>query len=1052
MRILHLSDLHMGAHAASEQTMLVNAMLVDVAELHCDKKFDLVVFTGDLAGTGEPDEFRQATELLLDPLCERLELARDRVVLVPGNHDIDRNSIFGLLEPGLLGMSSTLDVDRLVSTPAEMQQAIERLKNWNEFREWFYLDFPLQNLNELAAVRKIEIAGNSVGIALLNSAWRATGKGDDADRGKLLIGETQSTEALNLIDQCDVRLVCFHHPLEWLAPWNHTVIREELERRGTLVLSGHEHHADPVLQNSVRGSALYGWTGCLYQGRDLYNGYSVIDLNVSDREVCVHLRSWYGSRGAFDQDIARAKDGVFRERLPTRAGTSLVAMPKYTMVTSSLATIAQENSMFSGILTIEDPISVSEVLVEPRLYPAPYAQIAALASYAKSKKRSAGRIDLVDPVSVWSRGRVLIVTGESESGVSGSLVWAINAQFERHADRVPIFIRYEPTSGKAPFEMPIRNAARGMGVVISSELPTPALVVAIDDVHSRNERALRRLAEHIRDHPDDLFVLGCHGDEHVAISKALSNLDIVNSIAHVGPLGRQQARKMMDLANEAGLSASVDHILQVALGEQLPRSPFVLSALATVLATSPTEEPPNVSTLLYAVIDYLLGRGVLSNREAGLDSRGREHLLGAFAGHFVRTEVRRLPRADAEEFVGGYFRAKGIERSASPGNVLNALINRRILMEDVDGVGFRHASLLHVLAASYMLDDAEFDALIRSDPIQYWDVTRHAAGLRRTDGELLKLVGDATRPATSEIIGRSRPAFDRVVGPSAGPLDGEDLERLIADVRPKPDIEAEKDRDDYQDYREMVDAAPPEWELPDDTLEAFASIALLSTVLSGSELVDDVDLKTELTKEALMSWASLAEEMSQLTLGWDYLREVFDEWFPEFEEADRDRVWDLFKRFSVMMSTAMTMASTLGSSGLAASVRRLGNDAEITSSATYSLYLSFLFTELQLTGYPQQLKAVFERHRSNPVIADVVRTMALARYVSPATPDRDAAVLLDFLSEALGTGATGRDAVQTRSREKSALMTKLRAERSRHRGDAIGADIIEAILELEEPL
>jgi 3',5'-cyclic AMP phosphodiesterase CpdA len=74
-RIVHLSDLHFGAH--DEQ--LVEAVEIRVDEL----KPDLVVISGDFTQRARTEQFREACEFL-----QRLQNAGHEVLGVPGNHDI----------------------------------------------------------------------------------------------------------------------------------------------------------------------------------------------------------------------------------------------------------------------------------------------------------------------------------------------------------------------------------------------------------------------------------------------------------------------------------------------------------------------------------------------------------------------------------------------------------------------------------------------------------------------------------------------------------------------------------------------------------------------------------------------------------------------------------------------------------------------------------------------------------------------------------------------------------------------------------------------------
>jgi len=74
-RLIHLSDLHFGAH---------DPKLVDAVEQRIpDAKPDLVVISGDFTQRARTEQFEQACQFL-----ERLKAAGHEVLGVPGNHDV----------------------------------------------------------------------------------------------------------------------------------------------------------------------------------------------------------------------------------------------------------------------------------------------------------------------------------------------------------------------------------------------------------------------------------------------------------------------------------------------------------------------------------------------------------------------------------------------------------------------------------------------------------------------------------------------------------------------------------------------------------------------------------------------------------------------------------------------------------------------------------------------------------------------------------------------------------------------------------------------------
>src|SRR5262245_50431613 len=92
IRILHLSDLHQrdSEHWRSRQ-VLGEAWERNLDAVLADGPVDIVCFTGDVADQGLAEEYERATDFFDSPL-EHLQLQRDRLFVVPGNHDIARHT------------------------------------------------------------------------------------------------------------------------------------------------------------------------------------------------------------------------------------------------------------------------------------------------------------------------------------------------------------------------------------------------------------------------------------------------------------------------------------------------------------------------------------------------------------------------------------------------------------------------------------------------------------------------------------------------------------------------------------------------------------------------------------------------------------------------------------------------------------------------------------------------------------------------------------------------------------------------------------------------
>ena len=325
LRILHLSDLHARGGRESERwrrrRVLGAAWEQNLDALLEDGPIDLVCFTGDAADFGKREEFVEAGEFLLSVL-DRLRLERDRLFLVPGNHDIDRSlhpdawsglreAVWDVAELDLARWLAGGPAPRGVET-AWREQIFERQA---AYRAWLHLGLDRGALAPAAGPHgflgyriTLDQFAVPVHIVGLDTAWLC---GDDNDAGKLWATDEQ---VMRLLTDSEgrpldgLRLVLQHHPLHELA--DQARIRAAVAEHADLVLRGHLHDtelstwADP--DHSLRQLA----AGCLYEGgrADQWpNACQVVTLELDSggrpRRTEVRLRS-FSPRGGhwFDDD------------------------------------------------------------------------------------------------------------------------------------------------------------------------------------------------------------------------------------------------------------------------------------------------------------------------------------------------------------------------------------------------------------------------------------------------------------------------------------------------------------------------------------------------------------------------------------------------------------------------------------------------------------------------------------------------------------------------------------------------------------------------------
>ena len=93
---LHVSDFHLSDKGPYNQEVILNALVSSVKRFRAEgHKPDLIFATGDIAQNGKAQEYAYATEFF-NALLDAAGLQKERLFIVPGNHDVDRKMGKGL--------------------------------------------------------------------------------------------------------------------------------------------------------------------------------------------------------------------------------------------------------------------------------------------------------------------------------------------------------------------------------------------------------------------------------------------------------------------------------------------------------------------------------------------------------------------------------------------------------------------------------------------------------------------------------------------------------------------------------------------------------------------------------------------------------------------------------------------------------------------------------------------------------------------------------------------------------------------------------------------
>jgi hypothetical protein len=319
---LHLSDIHFGAggpYIKMERDDILAALLDDIDRMReVVPIIDQVIVSGDVAFSGgslSRDEYEDATQFLTR-LGTSLGLANDAILVVPGNHDVDR----AVAKDD--DVRRWLDELRLHGRPIDEALAGDRDRIRFSFRMGGYLRFA-QGFGECVGT------GGSVGLGHWTTVVEAHGdlrvrisggntallsQGDD-DYQKLQLGLAQLRDVRITSDDHDVLVLVTHHPLDWLR--DREVVEPRVRRSADIHLYGHVHEADSErITRGAGGGIVRVVAGAVHEhdgqiGRGRY-GYSIGSIFMgAGHELGLRIwpRMWTPRNAEFRTDVASVADG-----------------------------------------------------------------------------------------------------------------------------------------------------------------------------------------------------------------------------------------------------------------------------------------------------------------------------------------------------------------------------------------------------------------------------------------------------------------------------------------------------------------------------------------------------------------------------------------------------------------------------------------------------------------------------------------------------------------------------------------------------------------------
>lgn len=181
MRIVQLSDIHLAKDNIDDlRNYYLNALISDLHNYHKETSIDVILFTGDLIDKGGESlgesPYQQFCNEVINPIVVSLNLDPNRILFIPGNHDIDRKQVEKYSESGLCTtLDSNLANDLLLEMETNFIPANKRIEQYKIFEKQYHQNNYCYIFSNVASYTIIELENKKIGFSLINDSWRCSG-------------------------------------------------------------------------------------------------------------------------------------------------------------------------------------------------------------------------------------------------------------------------------------------------------------------------------------------------------------------------------------------------------------------------------------------------------------------------------------------------------------------------------------------------------------------------------------------------------------------------------------------------------------------------------------------------------------------------------------------------------------------------------------------------------------------------------------------------------------------------------------------------------------
>ena len=973
IKIIHISDFHLeNRNPSTAKKDIVGALVEDLKKFTDENT--VLFFTGDLIDKGgknfgdkKTEAFSLFEENFLHPILNQNPILKQRIFVVPGNHDVFREKSDSITEIGLKNiLTSTENVNEFLLTNRQESKHLETIVDYKKWERNFYSTYSDCQLSNFDNSFILKLGTHKVGVTCLNSSWLCK---DDSDKGNLIIGKSQIEKSLVKIRNCDIKLILAHHPIDFLKEFDKESIEPDLYKNYDAFFTGHVHELDSLYKQNLYGSIFLSVANSTIADnpseRKYVNGYSIVEL-YPNQKVKVLYRKYVENHKAFVSNTDVGNDDGTKE---------FFILKDEELTKNEKAKARVEHIYNQHCEKLDDHLimannqtnvqcSIDNVFVEPTILNCPENAF-------KEEETESYSVE-----NIISQKSNFLIYGIKESGRT-ILLDKMFLDSIKHFDtlkKTPVLIKFSDFKNKE-IEKVVKEFL-GLSTQNAREfLSQNEVILFIDDLSfsDKNNSHLESLKQFIKGFPKVQIV--------ATVKQVLDNIiptDYLKyndffqfKIGFIQSLNSSQIKQFISkwfAGKEIDLQDNMEKLMKNFTDFGLPRTPLSVTLFLWIFEKQ-EKRPINNSVLVEMFIENLLEKVNIENIYSDtFDFKNKQRLLSFIAKHMKDTGNGDLnycvDYVELLSFVKGYLETRF---HGQPQKVLDDLLKRGVLSyEEGNLVRFKSAFFFHYFLALHFDYDSEFKSHVFTEEnyLDYIEEIIYYTGLKRDDVQILNFTQEKLLEAYGDFNADLTENYKRIDEVLETKSKEETLSFQIDEskLKNKP---SEKQIEEV--YDTQLANIPIQKNIPKKESEALNTKAnkdrvlkLAATVLKNSEDVDSFEVKTMSYKNVLLSSIAFLMEYR------DYLISYYIKHKKEPDHFPKNINFNLFIKVLPLIHQVVVF-NWLGSQKLrAVIIDKIEKDKTTLNISEFEKFLSvFIYSDIRGSDYPQKLKLFIKNAKFN---------------------------------------------------------------------------------------